>query len=63
MATRKNTTYTVLALVTVLFVGLKLTGLVAWSWFVVFAPILPIVALIVFLLALMPFAWNSEATR
>ena len=41
-----------LGLLTVLFVGLKLTGYIAWSWWAVFSPILFGLGLWVLILAL-----------
>lgn len=41
----------VLGLLTILFIGLKLTGYIAWSWFWVLSPvILPLIFLLVFLI-------------
>lgn len=38
-----------LGLLTVLFIGLKLTGYIAWSWFWVLSPIaIPVTILLVF---------------
>lgn len=44
-----------LTLLTLLFVGLKLTGVIAWSWVWVLAPIwIPLaLALVIFLVALL----------
>jgi len=45
-------------LLTVLFVGLKLTGAISWSWFLVLSPLLIwvlIVAFLVFILGICAF--------
>jgi hypothetical protein len=40
-------------LLTILFIGLKLTGFIAWSWFWVLSPIWFMVCLIVIILILL----------
>lgn len=46
-------------LLLVLFIGLKLTGYIAWSWWWVLAPVwLPLVVLIVIGLVLAPFLFR-----
>lgn len=37
-------------LLTVLFVGLKLTGAISWSWFLVLSPLLILVSIIILLI-------------
>jgi len=39
-------------LLTVLFIGLKLTGYIDWSWWWVFSPIIISVALTIFIVAI-----------
>ncbi len=39
-------------LLTILFVGLKLTGYIGWSWWLVFAPTLVSVVILLFILLL-----------
>lgn len=39
---------------TVLFIGLKLTGFIAWSWWLVFAPMwIPVAAILLIVVALL----------
>jgi len=40
-------------LLTILFVGLKLTGVIAWSWWLVLSPVLISLLLIVLFIALL----------
>ena len=52
MENKNNYNGLLLGLLTILFIGLKLTGIIAWSWFWVLSPILipNIIALILLLL-------------
>ena len=50
---------------TLLFIGLKLTGYISWSWWWVFAPIwMPIVVIILFValayVAALPYAFRKR---
>ncbi len=49
-------------LLTVLFVALKLTGVIAWPWLIVLSPVLSCVAIVVVILvALLPLAvWAGK---
>ena len=38
-------------LLTILFIGLKLTGCIGWSWWIVLSPVLIIAAIIIAVLA------------
>ena len=52
-----NLTPSLSVLLTVLFIGLKLTGYIAWSWWWVLSLIwIPIVLLVAFLVAMFVFA-------
>jgi hypothetical protein len=51
-------------LLTVLFVGLKLTGNIAWSWWWVLSPIwIPFAAVLVFIAILSLFALIHEVLK
>ena len=52
-------------LLTALFVGLKLTGVVAWSWFWVVSPIsiYVVVGVIVWVFMLFAFVWGDFFKR
>lgn len=57
---QKTVTYTepgFLTLLTLIFITLKLTGVIAWSWFWVLSPMIFAVALWVFLLAIFVVAY------
>jgi len=49
---------TFLVLLTILFIGLKLTGYIAWSWFWVISPLIASTFIIISILAVMVLlAW------
>ena len=51
-------------LLTVLFVGLKLTNVIAWSWWWVLSPLwIPILLLIIFLIIAAIFTASERSSR
>ena len=48
-------------LLTILFIGLKLTGYIAWSWWLVFSPILVAAAFVLLIgILLIAYAWADK---